>query len=59
MDQQRAHQHLGDADREAGRRLASSQDAERRRKQIDDAAENDRRPDVNVRSADGARPRER
>ena len=55
----RAHQHLGDADREARRRPARSQDAERRRKQADDAAENDRRPDVDVRSADGARPRER
>ena len=59
VDEQRAHQHLRDGDGVARRGLARPQDGEQRREQADEAAEHDRRPDVQVDAADGARPRQR
>ena len=59
VDEQRAHQHLGGRNRVARRRPAGPEQREQRGKQTDQAAEDDRCPDVKVRAARRAGPRER
>ena len=55
VDQERAHQHLGDGDDVARRRQARPEDAEQRREQADHAAHDERGPHVQVGDADRAR----
>ena len=59
VDEQRAHQHLRRRNRVARGRQARPEQAEQRRKQTDEAAEDDRGPHVKVRAAGRARPGER
>ena len=59
MDEQGAHQHLGDGDRIARRRPARSNERQQGREQTDRAAHDDRGPDVHMRTTDGTGPGER
>ena len=56
VNQERAHQHLGDGNRVSGERGARSEQRKGGRKQTDEAAEDQRRPDVDVDLAVGAGP---
>ena len=59
VNQERAHEHLRHGDRVARRCFARAQQAEQRREETNPAAEKDGGPDVDVRAADRAVPRER
>jgi hypothetical protein len=59
VNQQRAHQHLRDGDDVARRQLAGAEPSEQRGEDADDAAEDDRGPDVRMSAALGARPGQR
>ena len=56
VDEQRTHEHLGGGDRVARRGATGSNESEQRREQTDDAAEDERSPDMQMRAADGAVP---
>ncbi len=59
VNQERAHQHLGDRDHVARRGDAGPQQTEQRGKQADESAKQHRRPDVQMGPADRALPGKR
>ena len=59
VDEQRAHQHLRDGDGVARRGLARSKQPQESGNRLIDAADDDRRPDVQMRATDGTGPGKR
>ena len=59
VDEQRAHQHLGDGDRVTRRRLAGPKPPQESGEQADRAADDDGRPDMEMRAADRTGPGKR